>query len=115
VAGTFSRVLGHYVRDRKVLELKEALAKLSLFQAQWMEQASPAFKKKGRIQQGADADIVIFDPRTVAANAVYGKPYLKPTGIIHVLVAGTQVVQHAQPVKGQWPGAKILGPQKRNF
>lgn len=115
VAGTFSRVLGHYVRDRKVLDLNEALAKLSLYQAQWMEQASPAFKKKGRIQQGADADIVIFDPQTVAANAVYGDPYLKPTGIIHVLVAGTQVVRHAQSVEEQSPGIKILGPQKRNF
>jgi N-acyl-D-aspartate/D-glutamate deacylase len=98
-----------------VLELNEALAKLSLYQAQWMEQASPAFKKKGRIQQGADADIVIFDPQTVAANAVYGDPYLKPTGIIHVFVAGTQVVQHAEPVKKQSPGVKILGAQKRNF
>jgi N-acyl-D-aspartate/D-glutamate deacylase len=115
VAGTFSRVLGHYVRDRKVLDLNEALAKLSLYQAQWMEQASPAFKKKGRIQQGADADIVIFDPQTVAANAVYGDPYLKPTGIVHVLVAGTQVVRHAQSVEEQSPGIKILGPQKRNF
>jgi N-acyl-D-aspartate/D-glutamate deacylase len=115
VAGTFSRVLGHYVRDRKVLDLNEALAKLSLYQAQWMEQASPAFKKKGRIQQGADADIVIFDPQTVAANAVYGDPYLKPTGIIHVLVAGTQVVRHAQSVEEQSPGIKILGPQKLSF
>ncbi len=115
VAGTFSRVLGHYVRDRNILDLNEALAKLSLYQARWMEQASPAFKKKGRIQQGADADIVIFDSRTVAANAAYGDPYLKPTGIIHVLVAGTRVVQDGQPVKGQSPGVKILGLQKLNF
>ena len=109
VAGTFSRVLGHYVRDREVLSLAQGLAKLSLFQAQWMEQASALFKKKGRLQEGADADIVIFDPDTVEANAVYGDPYLQPTGIIHVLVGGRHVVQHSMRVEGMYPGKKLLG------
>ena len=113
IAGTFSRVLGHYVRERNLLTLPQALAKLSLYQAQWMEQASPAFKKKGRIQLGADADIVMFNPQTVAANAVYGDPYLKPTGIVHVLVAGQAVVKNSQPVKGPLPGKKLLGPIKK--
>jgi N-acyl-D-aspartate/D-glutamate deacylase len=109
IAGTFSRVLGHYTRERQLFSLSEALAKLSLYQAQWMEQASPVFKKKGRIQLGADADIVIFDPQTVAANAVYGDPYLKPTGIVHVLVAGQQVVEDSEHLGGPSPGKKILG------
>jgi N-acyl-D-aspartate/D-glutamate deacylase len=109
VAGTFSRLLGHYVRERGVLSLSDALAKSSLLQAQWMEQASPVFKKKGRIQQGADADIVIFDAQTIAANAVYGDPYLKPTGILHVLVAGQAVVQNSELVAGAVPGRKLLG------
>ena len=108
VAGTFSRVLGHYVREREVLSLAQGLAKLSLFQAQWMEQASALFKKKGRLQEGADADIVIFDPDTVEANAVYGDPYLQPTGIIHVLVGGRHVVQHSMRVEGMYPGKKLL-------
>lgn len=109
VAGTFSRVLGHYVRDSSVLTLIEGLAKLSLYQAQWMEQASPAFAKKGRLQPGADADIVVFDPETIAANASYGAPYQKPTGLTHVVVAGRQVVENSVRVEGRYPGVKILG------
>ena len=109
IAGTFSRLLGHYVREREVLSLSDALARSSLYQAQWMEQASPVFKNKGRIQRGADADIVIFDAQTIAANAVYGDPYLKPTGMLHVLVAGELVVQNGQPEEGPAPGQKLLG------
>ena len=112
VAGTFSRVLGHYVRDTGVLSLHQALAKMSLFQAQWMEQASPAFKTKGRLQEGADADIVIFDPDTVAAQAVYGDPYQKPIGIQHVVVGGRQVVENSVRIEGRYPGRKLLGPAR---
>lgn len=108
VAGTFSRVLGHYVRETKVLTLNEAIAKMSLLQAKWMAQASPAFNKKGRLQEGADADIVIFDPATVAANATYGDPYKKPNGIQHVIVAGRQVVKDSVRIEGRYPGKKIL-------
>ena len=109
VAGTFSRVLGHYVRDEGVLTLPDALAKMSLIPAQWMAQASPVFKGKGRIQAGADADIVIFNPDTVAANADYGTPYRASTGISHVIVGGRQVVEDGQAVVGRYPGQKILG------
>jgi N-acyl-D-aspartate/D-glutamate deacylase len=110
IAGTFSRVLGHYVRERGVLDLSEALAKMSLYQAQWMEQTSPTFQKKGRLQAGMDADIVIFDPDTVAANATYGDPYKPPTGIPHVIVGGRQVVIDSERVEGRYPGKRILGP-----
>lgn len=109
VAGTFSRVLGHYVRDTGLLSLSEALAKMSLHQARWMEQASPAFAKKGRLREGMDADIVIFNSATVAANATYGDPYQKPTGIEHVIVGGRQVVQDSVRIEGRYPGRKILG------
>jgi N-acyl-D-aspartate/D-glutamate deacylase len=113
VAGTFSRVLGHYVRDTGLLSLSEALGKMSLLQARWMEQASPAFRKKGRLQEGADADIVIFDPDTVAANATYGDPYQPPTGIQHVVVGGRHIVQDATRIEGRYPGRKILGGAQR--
>ena len=109
VAGTFSRVLGHYVRDTKLLTLSDGLARMSLYQAQWLSQASTDFDKKGRIQQGADADIVIFDPTTVQANAVYGDPYLRPTGIPYVIVGGQLVVSNGELVEGAYPGQRILG------
>lgn len=109
IAGTFSRVLGHYVRDKGVLTLTEALAKLSYFQAKWMQQASPVFAKKGRIQLGADADIVVFNAATIAANATYGDPYKPPTGMLHVFVAGRQVVRDSQRIEGRYPGKKLLG------
>ncbi|MGI9284733.1 MAG: amidohydrolase family protein [Pseudomonadales bacterium] len=112
VAGTFSRVLGHYVRDTQLLTMSKAIAKTSLLQARWMEQASPAFKKKGRLQEGADADIVIFDPKTIAANATYGDPYKKPTGMLHVIVGGRQVVKDSERIEGRYPGRKILGATK---
>ncbi len=108
IAGTFSRVLGHYVRDTKLLSLRDGLAKTSLLQAQWMEQFFPAFKKKGRLQESADADIVIFNPDTVAANADYGTPFKQPTGIHHVIVGGRHIVDNATRIEGRYPGKKIL-------
>jgi cytosine/adenosine deaminase-related metal-dependent hydrolase len=103
VAGTFSRVLGHYVRDTELLTLSDALAKMSLYQAQWLSQSSPIFDKKGRIQIGADADIVIFDPVTVQANARYGDPYQPPTGIPYVLVGGQLVVGEGRIIPDVYP------------
>lgn len=113
VSGTFSRVLGHYVRDKGVLSLGEAVSKLSLLQAKWMERTSSDFARKGRIQLGADADIVIFDPATIAAKATYGDPYQKPDGIRYVLVAGRVVVEEGERVEGRYPGKKILGEVKQ--
>ena len=109
VAGTFSRVLGRYVREQQVLSLSDALAKMSLYQAQWLEQVSDVFKKKGRLQVGSHADIVIFDPATIAANADYGKPYESPTGLLHVIVGGRHIVDQGERLEGRYPGKKILG------
>lgn len=109
VAGTFSRVLGRYVREQQVLSLSDALAKLSLYQAQWLEQASDVFKKKGRLQVGSHADIVVFDPVTISANADYGKPYEPPTGLHHVIVGGRHIVKNGERLEGRYPGKKILG------
>lgn len=85
---------------------------LSLNQAKWMAQASPAFNKKGRIQRGADADIVIFDAETVNAKATYGAPYKAPIGIDYVIVGGMIIVENGQRLETNFPGKNILGKAK---
>jgi len=69
--GTFSRVLGKYVREEKVLDLMTALRKMTLMPAQRLEQRAAAFKTKGRIKVGADADITVFDANRVIGSVVY--------------------------------------------
>jgi len=88
------------------------LARMSLYQAQWLSQSSSSFDKKGRIQLGADADIVIFDPIKVQANAAYGDPYQSPSGIPYVIVAGQIVVKNSTVVDGVHPGKRLLGDAK---
>ena len=106
-AGTSSRVLGHYVREQKWLTLSDAIARLSLLPARRMSPFAPAFARKGRIQVGADADLVIFDPKTVSARASYLEPFLPPTGINSVVVAGRVSVQHGQMLDTAGVGTQI--------
>lgn len=108
VSGTYSRFLGHYVRERQVLPLMDALARISLLPARWLAQVAPLFTAKGRIQVGADADIVVFDPAVIQAGADYGKPYVPPVGISHVLVGGRIVVRDGQRIEGRYPGRLLL-------
>lgn len=75
-AGTYARVLGRYVRERKTLSLMDAIRKSSLMPAQRLEAMAPAFRHKGRIKEGADADLAIFDPATVTDRATFEKPNL---------------------------------------
>jgi len=112
-AGTYSRVLGRYVRERKVLGLMEALAKMSLMPARRLEGMAPAMRTKGRIQVGCDADITVFDPETVLDTATFEGGLTESKGIHHVLVSGTFVVRDGQSVAGVYPGRAVLGKYRR--
>jgi N-acyl-D-aspartate/D-glutamate deacylase len=106
-AGTSTRILGQYVREEKLLSLSDAIARLSLYPARRMESFAPAFAQKGRIKIGADADLVIFDPETVATEASYLEPFKTPSGVHSVWVAGQLSVQEGRLVEQAGAGKKI--------
>lgn len=109
-AGTYARVLGHYVREEKALDLMTALKKMTLMPAQRLEKRAPIFKDKGRIRLGADADITIFDPNRVIDKATYEKPLQYSEGIQFVLVNGVAVVKDGKVVDGVFPGRAARAP-----
>jgi len=90
-AGTFTRTLRVYVRERRVLTLMEALEKMTILPARRLETAAPALLRKGRLQAGADADLVVFDPEKVGDCATVEHPNCLAVGIDYVLVAGKVV------------------------
>jgi dihydroorotase len=91
-SGTFARVLGRYVRETGALSLMEAIRKMSLMPAQRLEERAPAMRNKGRIREGADADLTVFDPATVTDASTYEDPARYSIGIRYVLVNGKPVV-----------------------
>ena len=109
--GTFSRVLGKYVREEKALDLMTALRKMTLMPAQRLENRAAAFKAKGRIKVGADADITIFDADRVIDKATFEKPLQYSQGIQFVLVNGTPVVSDGKLVAGVLPGRAARAAQ----
>jgi dihydroorotase len=106
-AGTFARVLGHYVRERKLLSLMDALGKMTILPARRLEDYLPEMKNKGRIGVGADADLTVFDPATVIDRATFPQPTQPSAGIPHVIVNGTFVVRDGELVKGALPGRPV--------
>ena len=109
-AGTFARVLGHYVREVQTITLMEALRKMTIGPARRLERRVPTMKLKGRLQTGADADIVLFDPVRVIDRATYREPTLPPAGIGAVLVNGVVVVRNGTLQKGKFPGRPVRAP-----
>lgn len=106
-AGTYSRILARYVRDRKSLTMIDAVKKMSLMPAQRLETITAAAKRKGRVQPGADADLVVFDAATVADRSTYRAPQAPSVGMKFVLVGGTMVIENGSLVSGVAPGKPI--------
>ena len=114
IAGTYSRLLGHYVRDRNTLSLMDAIGRATINPARWLEKSSDIFKRKGRLQVGADADLVLLDPEKIMPIAAYGDPYQPSRGIGWVIVGGEVVVANGQRVEGRYPGKRILNRADKN-
>ena len=111
-AGTYSRVLVQYVREKKTLSLMDALRKMTLMPAQMLERSTPEAHRKGRLQEGADADIVVFDPQTISDRATFEKPMQPSVGVQELLVSGTLVIDHAKLVPNVYPGRALVGKKQ---
>ena len=112
-AGTFSRVLGKYVREDKVIDLNTAIEKMTLLPAKRLEGISPMMRFKGRIQVGADADITIFNPATIIDKATFEKGLEFSAGIEYVMVNGTFVLKNGKTVGAVFPGQAVYGKYKK--
>ncbi|MDE3006610.1 MAG: D-aminoacylase [Gemmatimonadota bacterium] len=102
--GTFPRVLGRYARDLGVISLEEAVRRMTSAPADRL-----GFSDRGRIEVGAIADLMVFDPETVIDRATFDHPHQYPVGIPHVFVAGQAVVRDGE-VTGARPGGILRGP-----
>jgi N-acyl-D-amino-acid deacylase len=105
--GNAVRVLGEYVRTRKVISVEEAVRKMTSLPAQHFR-----FADRGQIREGFAADLVVFDPKTVGDAATFEKPHAYATGVPHVLVNGVLVVKDGAHT-GATPGAVLrnVGPR----
>jgi len=104
--GNFARVLGKYVRDEKVITLPEAIRRLSALPA-----TNLGLDHRGFLKEGMFADVVVFDPATIADHATFEKPHQYATGVKHVFVNGVQVIKDGEHT-GAKPGRALWGPGK---
>ena len=106
-AGSYCRILARYVRQQKSLTVSDSVRKMSLMPAQRLAASTPAAARKGRLQPGADADIVVFDLATVVDRATYAHPDEASTGMKYVLVQGTPIIEDGRWVADRLPGRPI--------
>lgn len=105
--GNFARLLGKYVRDEKVIPLEAAIHRLTGLPATNLE-----LEGRGFLREGMFADVVIFDPATIADRATFEQPHQYAVGVHHVFVNGTQVLKDGEHT-GATPGRVVYGPRKR--
>jgi N-acyl-D-amino-acid deacylase len=104
--GNFARLLGKYVREEKLLSLEEAVRKLTSLPA-----TNLGLDHRGLLREGYFADVVVFDPRTIADRATYAKPHQYAVGVRHVFVNGVHVLKDGEHT-GAKPGRALWGPGK---
>jgi N-acyl-D-amino-acid deacylase len=104
--GNFARLLGKYVRDEKLIPLEEAIRKLTSQPA-----GNLGLDRRGLLKAGYFADVVVFDPKTIADRATYEKPHQYAAGVRHVLVNGVHVLKNGEHT-GAKPGKALWGPGK---
>ncbi|HSD66069.1 MAG TPA: D-aminoacylase [Vicinamibacteria bacterium] len=102
--GNFARLLGRYVRDERLVPLEEAVRRLTSFPA-----ANLGLDRRGRLVPGHFADVVVFDPATIADRATYESPHQYAVGVRDVLVNGVIVVRTGEHT-GALPGRALRGP-----
>ncbi len=105
--GTFAKILRSYVRERKLMTIQEALRKMTLMPAQKLEKFVPQMKKKGRLQKGMDADIVVFDPEKISDVGTYEQPNQPAIGVNNLLVNGVAVISNGELIEKSAPGQPI--------
>ncbi len=106
--GTHARVLARYVRDQKTITLNDAIRKMSLMPAQRLEKLTPDARRLGRLQEGARADIVIFNSQTIQDRASFRAPTEASEGVRSLVVAGAVVVDNGRIVEGVAPGRALV-------
>src|SRR5260370_1880729 len=104
--GNFARVLGKYVRDEMLLSLEAAIRKMTYLPATTL-----GLDHRGLLHEGYFADVVVFDPKTIADKATYDKPHQYAVGVKHVFVNGVQVLKDGTHT-GAKPGRALWGPGK---
>ena len=104
--GNFARVLGKYLRDEKVIPMKEAIRRLSGLPA-----TNLGLDHRGFLKEGMFADVVVFDPATIADRATFDKPHQYAVGMNDVFVNGVQVLKDGEHT-GAKPGRALWGPGK---
>ncbi|MGB5301732.1 MAG: D-aminoacylase [Gemmatimonadota bacterium] len=102
--GSFARLLGMYVRDEKVIPLEEAVRRLTSLPA-----GNLGIRERGSLEPGYFADVVVFDPETIADRATFEKPHQYAVGVHHVFVNGEAVITNGGPT-GAKPGRVVRGP-----
>jgi len=102
--GNFSRLLGRYVRDEKIITLQEAIRRMTSLPAH-----NIGIEERGQLGEGFFADVVVFDPETIADQATFEEPHEYATGVWHVFVNGKQVLRNGRHT-GATPGRVVRGP-----